>query len=221
MPGTPPAKVRASSGRSVPHAGRVFSSFLWGLPVEPQTRDITQLLVDVSRGRADATEELLPLVYDELRKLAQSRMRRERPDHTLQATALVHEAYIRLVDQTRITFHSRAQFFSAASRAIRQILVDSARRKRSLKRGGDWERVELEPAIAEADRLDILALDEALTQLAGADPRAARVVELRVFGGVSIEQAAEMLGVSHATIERDWSAARAWLLARLSESAGA
>jgi len=186
--------------------------------VASESPDVTQLLLDASNGRTDAAAELLPLVYDELKSIARRRMREERADHTLSATALVHEAYIRLVDQTRVTFHSRAQFLAAAARAMRQILVDAARQRDALKRGGGWERVDIEPSFVRTNTLDMIALDEALQQLAAADPRGAKVVELRAFGGMTIEQAAAVLGVGHATIERDWAAARAWLLSRLGET---
>lgn len=180
-----------------------------------ESRDLTQLLVDVSRGRANATEELLPLVYEELRSLAWAKMRNERSNHTLQATALVHEAYLRLVDQTRITYHSRGHFYAAAACAIRRILIDSARRKNAQKRGGDWDRVDIDPQFEGMHRLDLLALDEALDELATVDPRAAQVVELRTFGGMTIDQTADLLDIGHATVERDWITARAWLLSKL------
>ncbi len=180
--------------------------------------DVTQLLEDVRAGKAAASDELFPLIYDELRRLAAARLHHERVNHTLQPTALVHEAYLRLVDQTRITWRSRAHFFGAAANAIRRILVDSARAKKAVKRGGGKAPlVDVDPAATELDLDQILDLDEALETLAAADARAARIVELRYFGGLSIEQTAELVGVSHATVERDWSAARAWLASRLGD----
>jgi len=182
--------------------------------------DVTQLLEDASSGRAGAADALLPLVYAELRALAADRLKNERPDHTLQPTALVHEVYLRLVDQTRVTWRSRAHFFAAAANSIRRILVDSARKKKADKRGGGWQRVEIDAVKADdgspgAGPADLLALDVALTELGEMDPRAARVVELRYFGGLGMTQVAEAAGTSLATVERDWASARAWLLGRL------
>ena len=173
--------------------------------------DLTLLLDAAAAGDRQAAADLLPLVYAELRQLAAARLARETPGHTLQPTALVHEAYLRLVGDQR--FDGRGHFFSAAAEAMRRILVESARRKGRVKRGGDLRRVELDeyaiPAGPPAD--DILALDEALTRLAADDPEAARVVQLHFFAGLSIEQVAEVLGVSRATAYRQWAFARAWL----------
>jgi RNA polymerase sigma factor (TIGR02999 family) len=176
--------------------------------------DVTQLLDRATAGDRRAAAELLPLVYDELRKLAAARMAAESPDQTLQATALVHEAYLRLLgpaDDTR--WETRGHFFAAAAEAMRRILVDNARRKRTEKHGGRRRRVELSEIAAEPDAAadDLLALDEALTRFATEDPVAARVVELRHFAGLSIEDAAEALGLSRATAYRHWMYARAWL----------
>lgn len=185
--------------------------------------DVTRLVEDVRRGRDGAVDALLPLVYGELRALAAVQLKHERPGHTLQPTALVHEAYMRLVDQTQVTWRSRAHFLAAAANTIRRILVDSARRKGAAKRGAGWQRVELDAVAADgaapgAAAVDLLSLDEALKELARMDPRAARVVELRYFGGMGMKQAAEVLGVSIPTVERDWASARAWLLGRLDDT---
>jgi len=183
--------------------------------VTSDSSDITQVLLDASEGRADVSAQLFPAVYEELKSLARRRMREERADHTLSPTALVHEVFLRMVDQTRVTYQSRTHFFATAAQAMRQILVDAARKRDALKRGRGWERIEIEPSCVDVNTLDLLTLNEALEGLAAADPRSARVVELRVFGGMNIEEVATALGVGHATVERDWAAARAWLLVRL------
>jgi RNA polymerase sigma factor (TIGR02999 family) len=175
--------------------------------------DVTQLLDAVAGGNRKAAADLLPLVYDELRKLAAARMAVE-PDQTLQATALVHEAYLRLVGPADgLRWDNRGHFFAAAAEAMRRVLVDAARRKRTDKHGGRHRRVELLDVPARPDGADaqLLALDEALTRLAAEDPVAARVVELRHFAGLSIEDAAATLGMSRATAYRHWTYARAWL----------
>ena len=179
--------------------------------------DITRLLESAAAGDRHAAADLLPLVYDELRRLAEARMADEPPDQTLQPTALVHEAYLRLVgpaDESR--WEGRGHFFAAAAEAMRRVLVDAARRKRTVKHGGLLRRVELpDPPVAPgtegAAGEDLIALDAALTRLAAEDPLAARVVELRHFGGLSIDAAAAVLGLSRATAYRHWSYARAWL----------
>ncbi len=175
--------------------------------------DVTQLLGELGAGKAQAAEELLPLVYNELRALAERNLRQERPDHTLQATALVHEAYIRLVDSDRIKLRNRAHFFALASQAIRRILVDHARHHNRRKRSGDRGRISLDeaPMLSVEPDVNVLALDEALQRLAEDEPRCAQVVEMRFFGGMTMGQVAELLGLSVATIERDWRVARAWL----------
>ena len=177
--------------------------------------EVIQILSRMKRGDAQAAGRLLPLVYDGLRKLAAQRLSRETPAHTLQATALVHEAYLRLVGEQR--FDGREHFFAAAVEAMRPILVDAARRKRMHKHGGGRRRVELPDVPAQPDEDEqLLALDEALARLADEDPVAARVVELRHFGGLSIEETADYLHVAPATVKRHWAFARAWLFRRLS-----
>jgi RNA polymerase sigma factor (TIGR02999 family) len=180
--------------------------------------DVTRLLDRATAGDRRAAAELLPLVYDELRKLAAVRMAAESPDQTLEPTALVHEAYLRLVGPAaHATFDHRGHFFAAAAEAMRRILVDNARRKRTEKHGGQRRRVELKDVAAGADSAadDLLALDEALDALAAEDPRKARLVELRYFAGLSVEEAAAALGISEATAKRDWVYARSWLFGRL------
>lgn len=181
-------------------------------------KDVTRILSRIESGDPAAAEQLLPLVYEELRHLAGARMAREHPDRTLQPTALVHEAYLRLVDAQKVQhWDSRGHFFAAAAEAMRRILVDAARQRKSLKRGGDWQRIELpdSPANVQNDPLDLLALDEALDQLGQEQPQKAQLVKLRFFVGCSLEEAAEHLGVSRATAQRDWALARAWLFGKL------
>jgi RNA polymerase sigma factor (TIGR02999 family) len=176
--------------------------------------DVTRILSAIEQGDPKAAEQLLPLVYDELRTLAAQRLAHERPGQTLQATALVHEAYLRLVDpQGAGAWNSRGHFFAAAAEAMRRILVENARRKRSLKRGGGLVRQPLEEAELVAPGLgdDLMALDEALAKLAEKDPLKARLVELRHFAGLTLEQAARALGLSTTTAHRQWNFARAWL----------
>lgn len=181
---------------------------------ESEAAEITQMLREWSDGNAEALENLLPLVYAELHRQAASYLRRERPGHTLQTTALIHEAYIRLVDQRDVTWQSRTHFFAVAAQAMRRILVDYARAKHREKRGGDNIKLSLEEATlvaANEEGVDLVALDEALTRLAERDKQQASVVELRYFSGLSLEETAEALHVSRATVARDWEAARAWL----------
>lgn len=179
-------------------------------------REATMILQQLGEGDASAAERLLPLVYEELRALAGSHFRGQRANHTLQPTALVHEAFVRLIDQPDGKWNSRAHFFAVAATAMRQILTDHARRKMADKRGGGWDKVGLEQVggAPQAD-LDVVALDEALTKLAQLDPRRHRVVELRFFGGLSMEEIAEVLGVSKTTVESDWRGARAWLASEI------
>ena len=178
---------------------------------------ITLLLLKWSGGDSSAREELMPLVHDELRRLAAKYMRRERVNHTLQPTALVNEAYLRLVDQQRVKWQNRAQFFGLAARLMRNILVDHARSHRAAKRGGQQYSVSLSRAdrVLEKPEIDLVALHEALERLAVHDPQKSRIVELRFFGGLTIDETAEVLDISHATVERDWKMARAWLRSEL------
>jgi RNA polymerase sigma factor (TIGR02999 family) len=176
--------------------------------------EVTQILGQIEDGDGQAAEKLLPLVYDELRKLAAAKMAQERPGQTLQATALVHEAYIRLVDVEKAQhWNSRGHFFGAAAEAMRRILVTSARRRESLKRGGDLQRVDLDVAQPDLDQQDLklIDLDEALTKLARVASEKAELVKLRFFAGLTVSEAAEAMGVSTATADRYWAYARAWL----------
>lgn len=180
-------------------------------------RDITGLLHQIADGDADAAAELVPLIYDELHKLAAYFMARERHDHTLQTTALVHEAYLRLVRQRNPTWNNRAHFYGAAAGIMRRILVDHARARHTAKRGGRADHISLQDTTGLAgDHSDrLLRLDSALTRLAERSPRQVRVVELRFFAGLDVEETAEALAVSPKTVKRDWSIARAWLLREL------
>jgi RNA polymerase sigma factor (TIGR02999 family) len=186
-------------------------------------KDITTLLLEWSGGRREALNDLMPLVYDTLKRLAAVQLRRERPGHTLQSTALVHEAYLKLIDQRRSQWQNREHFFAVASQMIRRILVNHARAELAAKRGGQRTMVTLDdnsgaPLSAPSRQVDLLALDELLDQLAQMDPQQARIVELRFFGGLSIEAAARVLAISPATVKRDWHIAKAWLYSRLKQS---
>src|SRR5262245_31141702 len=186
-------------------------------PAPPQG-EVTKLLLAWNHGDQSAIERLMPLVYDELRRLAERHFRRERVGHTLQPTAVVHEAYFRLVDQTRVTWKNRGHFFAVASQAMRRILVDYARARAADKRGGGEVRVTLASAEASAEpsgELDLLALDEALTRLKGLDGAQAQIVELRFFGGLSIEETAEALETSPSSVKREFRSAKAWLFREL------
>jgi RNA polymerase sigma factor (TIGR02999 family) len=176
-------------------------------------QDVTGLLVRWRSGDREALDALTPLVYDELRRLAKSYLRRERPDHTLDGTALVHEAYMRLVDQRNVEWRNRNHFFALAAELIRRILVDHARARIAAKRGGANVKLSLDEALAPADEkdLNILALDDALVALAKADPQQSRIVELRYFAGLTIEETADVMEISPATVKRDWTTAKAFL----------
>jgi RNA polymerase sigma factor (TIGR02999 family) len=182
------------------------------------TTRITELLLAVSDGGQDALARLVPLVYDDLRRVAAAQMRREVPDHSLQPTALVHEAYIRLVDQRHVKWRNRAHFFGVAATLMRRILVDHARARLADKRGGGVERVTLtgDEAVDSPRGIDVLALHESLERMAAFSPRQARIVELRYFGGLTIEETSEVVGISEATLVREWTIAKAWLRADLS-----
>jgi RNA polymerase sigma factor (TIGR02999 family) len=182
--------------------------------------EVTRVLGAIAQGDPRAAGQLLPLVYDELRRLAAQRLAREKPGQTLEATALVHEAYVRLVGAGEAQgWNSRGHFFAAAAEAMRRILVEQARRKRRPKHGGGRQRVALDEALSLAEpRDDLLALDEALGRLAQREPAKAELVKLRYFAGLSLEEAAACLGISPATAKRHWAVARAWLFADLSEA---
>jgi RNA polymerase sigma factor (TIGR02999 family) len=182
------------------------------------SHQITRLLVDWRNGDQAALEQLVPLVHDELRRVARRHMAHERAGHTLQATALVNEAYLRLIDIRQVNWQDRAHFFAMSSRLMRRILVDFARSKGYQKRGGGAQKVSLDEAliVSEDARHDLVAIDDALNALAGIDSRKAQVVEMRFFGGLSVEETAEALKVSVDTVMRDWKLAKAWLLRELS-----
>jgi RNA polymerase sigma factor (TIGR02999 family) len=184
----------------------------------PLMNDVTRILSAIEHGDPHAAEQLLPLVYDELRQLAAQKLAQEQPGQTLQATALVHEAYIRLVDSEKVQhWDSRGHFFAAAAEAMRRILVDSARRHQARKRGGGLERIDLSE-LAEPmqdEPVDLLALDEALKTLEALHPQKAQVVKLRFFAGCTLEETAQLLGISRATAQRSWAYARAWLFGQL------
>lgn len=182
-------------------------------PIPPPSTQVTKLLKDWSDGDQSAADKLMPLVYEELRRLAHRYMRREKPGHTLQTSALVNEAYVRMVDQNKIQWESRTHFFGIAARLMRQILVDQARKRNFPKHGGGAIRVSLNEntATAQQQSATVMALDDALKRLEKLDPRKGRIIELRFFGGMSIEETAAALDVSPGTVMRDWTFARAWL----------
>jgi RNA polymerase sigma factor (TIGR02999 family) len=196
---------------------RIAGSFGTGMS------DVTRILSAIEQGDPQASEQLLPLVYEELRRLAAQKMAEEKPGQTLQATGLVHEAYLRLVDGEQVLrWDSRGHFFSAAAEAMRRILVDKARRKRSLKGGGGRKRVALEASLAgdagQAPRDDLLALDGALAKFAAVEPVKAQIVKIHFFAGLTLPETAEALGISLATAERYWAYARTWLFAELDDA---
>jgi RNA polymerase sigma factor (TIGR02999 family) len=184
----------------------------------PDAGPITDLLLQVGVGDASAMDRLFPLVYDELRRAARRALRRERPDHTLGTTGLVHEAYLKLVDQSRVGWRDRAHFFAVAALAMRRILVDYARRQRRAKRGGGGAVISLDESLVSLDERaeNLVALDEALTRLGQLNPRLSSVVECRFFGGLTEDEIAEALGVTVRTVKRDWAKARGWLYQELS-----
>jgi RNA polymerase sigma factor (TIGR02999 family) len=185
------------------------------------SRQITALIAGLQDGEPEAWDRLLPHVYDELRRIAHAQLRRQRRGHTLNTTALVHEAYFKLVDQTRVPYAERVHFFGIAARAMRQVLIDHARRHATTKRGGGWQRISLDDAqISIEERADMLvALDEALTRLSVLNERLGRVVECRFFGGMTEEETAAALGVTDRTVRRDWTKARLWLYSELQGAA--
>ena len=186
--------------------------------VAPEGGEVTRLLLAWNEGDASAVERLMPLVYAELRTIAERHFRRERAGHTLQPTAVVHEAYFRLVDQTRVTWKNRGHFFAVASQAMRRILVDHARARETDKRGGRGRRVTLDVSVASpepVDDMDFIALDEALTRLKSLDGAQAQIVELRFFGGLSIDETAQVLDTSASSVKREFRSAKAWLFREL------
>lgn len=182
---------------------------------------VTQLLLDWGNGDKAALDKLVPVVYQELRRLAAYYMRRERPGHTLQTSALVNEAYMRLVDYSQMRWQSRAHFFAVAAQAMRRILVEHARKRHFAKRGGGAVKVSFDEAaiVSQEQAADLVALDDALTSLEAMDERKARIVELRYIGGLNIEETAEVLSISPATVQREWRAAKAWLYREINEGA--
>jgi RNA polymerase sigma factor (TIGR02999 family) len=191
------------------------------MPDHSRAHDVTELLLSWGQGDTAALDRLVPLVYDDLRRVARGHLRREHPGHSLQATALVHEVFLRLVDVDRMTVQGRTHFFALSARLMRQVLVDHARRQRAGKRGGSATVISLNEAAGAAaptstSSVDVLALDEALDALSSFDVRQCRVVELRFFAGLNIPETADALGVSTPTVERDWAMAKAWLHRRLS-----
>jgi RNA polymerase sigma factor (TIGR02999 family) len=197
---------------------------MWALGRVCSMNDVTHLLAEIQRGMPQAAEQLLPLVYDELRKLARARLAKEKPGHTLDATGLVHEAYLRLIgpsDGRIAQWDGRGHFFAAAAEAMRRILVENARRKKRVRHGGELQRVEMHddvlPVRVQASDEDILAVHEALDELEPADPQAARLVKLHYFLGVPFAEAAELMGISERTAYRTWLYARAWLYKRFAD----
>ena len=190
--------------------------------MDPSAADVTTLLNKLADGDQAAAAQLVPLVYDELRRIAAHRLRHERPGHTLEATALVHEAYLKLAGQPNARWQNRAQFFGVASQLMRRILVDYARTQQRIRRGGRQQKVSLDEVLLIApDRTDeLLAVHESLSRLEKLDPRQGRIVELRYFGGLSIDEAAQVLDVSPKTVMRDWKIAKAWLYGELKERQG-
>jgi RNA polymerase sigma factor (TIGR02999 family) len=191
--------------------------------VRPSPADITTLLNSLAKGDQQAAAQLVPLVYQELHRLAARCLRHERPGHTLQATALVHEAYVKLTARRRAGWQNRAQFFAVASQAMRRILVDYARKQQKIRRGGKQQKVTLDEAVlVSADRTDeVIAVHESLSRLEKLDPRQGRIVELRYFGGLTVEEVAHVLEVSSKTVRREWDSAKAWLYGDLKERYGA
>ncbi len=200
----------------VPYPGELVADSETG----PHAEDVTRILDRAARGEAGAIDELLPLVYDQLRGSAAKRMARERPDHTLQPTALVHEAYMRLVGDSAVTWEGRGHFYAAAAEAMRRILIEHARARGRVKRGGGWQRLTVdsldlgqEPPPLE----DIMSVDRAIRRMEDRDPRMAEIVRLRFFAGLSMQEIAEALSVTDRTVRREWAVARAWLFRELSE----
>ena len=189
---------------------------------EPSPNEITQQLIAWSKGDSAALDKLIPAVYQELRRMADRCLRGENAEHSLQPTALVHEAYLRLIDQSRVEWHNRAHFFGVAAQMMRRILIDHAKTKHREKRGGNARKLSLDEIANYADEpaAELIALDEALKILAEMDERKSRVVEMRYFGGLTVEETAQVLGVSDKTVMRDWNLAKAWLYQQLNRAGG-
>jgi RNA polymerase sigma-70 factor, ECF subfamily len=185
--------------------------------MEASSQQVTQLLIAWSNGESNALETLMPVVYDELRRLARRYMNRESSNHTLQTTALIHEAYLKLIDQTRVEWQNRAHFFAVSATIMRHILVDTARARHRQRRGGFAQKVSLDeaPLVTASPAREVVAVDEALTALAALDERKSRIVELRFFGGLSVDETAEVLKISPATVAREWKRAQAWLYSEI------
>ena len=181
------------------------------------TQGVTELIIELSNGKRDAVDRLLPLIYDELKRVAANYLRRERPDHTLQPTALVNEAYMKMIDITQVSWQNKAHFIGVAANQMRRILVDHARNHKAQKRGGEFQILTLNEEIDKSDEesTDLIALDDALNELAKMDPVKAKIVELRYFGGLSTTETAEVLGVSPITVKRHWKLTKAWLYGQL------
>lgn len=184
------------------------------------THGVTNLLIELSNGKREVVDELLPIIYDELKRIAANYLRRERSDHTLQPTALVNEAYMKMIDITQVSWQNKAHFIGVAANQMRRILVDHARHHNAQKRGGEFHIMTLNEEIDHVaeQSADLIALDDALTELAKMDPTKAKIVELRYFGGLSTDETAEVLGVSSITIKRHWKMAKAWLYGQLTKS---
>ena len=200
--------------------GSILSKPVYMEPHPEKPREITQMLREWSEGRREALDELMPLVYDELRRQASRYLRTERVGHTLQTTALIHEAYLKLIDQRDVSWQNRAHFFGVAAQAMKRILVDYARERHREKRGGAFENLPLDEArfvVSGESGVDLIAVDKALSRLAEFDPQQASIVELKFFGGFSIEETAEALGISSATVKREWNSAKAWLRLEMSK----
>ena len=208
-----PLPIRLTSSKSLANVQCGTSSARTSLSSNTAQSQITQLLKQWGEGQGQALDELMPLVYDELKRLAGSYLRRERPGHTLQSAALVNEAYVRLIDQNQVQWQNRAHFFGIAAQMMRRILVDHARSRLADKRGAGAPVLSLDEVVAEAQNhgINLLGLDEALTKLEKLDPKQGKIIELRFFSGLSIEETAIVLDISPATVKREWAAARAWL----------
>jgi RNA polymerase sigma factor (TIGR02999 family) len=201
-----------------PSSSQLFSARLGDRVTDPSSQDVTEILLRWRNGDQEALDQLMPRVYDELHRLASAYLRRERPGHTLQTTALVHEAYLRLVDQTHANWQNRAHFYGVAAQLMRRILVSHARTQQAAKRGSGGLQLSLDEVAMKAKQreAEVVALDDALMDLAKIDPQQSRIVELRYFAGLNIEETAEVIGVSPATVKREWGTAKAWLRSELS-----